>query len=89
MGRNVVLLWPRQRPVCPDLEPACFELVFCEAWRCAVDLRRGLTGELSHCPMSGIRAVTTNRLPPSVKRSRAAWPGHFRPQPDSFTPCQL
>jgi hypothetical protein len=45
------------RAFCRDLEPDCFKLVFCEAWCCAVDLRRGLTGELTHCPLCGIDAV--------------------------------
>jgi hypothetical protein len=45
------------RDPCPDLEPDCFELPFCEAWLCAVELRRGLTGELAHCPVSGIAAT--------------------------------
>ncbi len=62
----------RLRPVCPDLEPDCFQLCFCEAWRCAVDLRRGLTGELAHCPMCGIPAVATYRLSPPRPQSQAA-----------------
>ncbi|MGZ8698025.1 MAG: hypothetical protein ACXWZ1_11800, partial [Gaiellaceae bacterium] len=51
--------WPPLRPLCPDLGPDCFELLFCEARRCAVDLRRGLTGELTNCPICGIGAVAT------------------------------
>jgi len=43
--------------LCPDLEPECFRLPFCEAWRCAVLLRRGLTGEVAHCPVTGIAAA--------------------------------
>ena len=43
--------------MCPDLEPECFRLPFCEAWRCAVLLRRGLTGEVAHCPVAGIAAA--------------------------------
>jgi len=43
--------------LCPDLEPECFRLPFCEAWRCAVLLRRGLTGEVAHCPVAGIAAA--------------------------------
>ena len=45
------------RPPCPDLEPDCFKLAFCDAWRCAVVFRRGLTGELTHCPITGIAAA--------------------------------
>src|SRR5436190_9653938 len=45
------------RPLCPELEPECFRLPFCEAWRCAVLLRRGLTGELAHCPVTGVAAA--------------------------------
>ena len=37
--------------VCSDLEPDCFELLFCEAWHCAVNLRRGLSGQVSYCPI--------------------------------------
>jgi hypothetical protein len=55
MPRKV--LRPRPRSVCRDLEPECFTLFFCEAWRCAVDLRRGLTGDLTHCPICGVDAV--------------------------------
>jgi hypothetical protein len=45
------------RPLCRDLDGDCFELAFCEARRCSVELRRGLVGELGHCPISGVRAV--------------------------------
>jgi len=48
---------PSERPSCPDLEPSCFELLFCEARRCAVDLRQGLTGQLARCPVSGIASA--------------------------------
>jgi hypothetical protein len=41
----------RGQDVCSDLEPDCFELLFCEASRCAVDLRRGLIGQVSYCPI--------------------------------------
>jgi hypothetical protein len=51
------------RPACPDLEPECFRLPFCEAWRCAVVLRRGLTGELTHCPVTGVAAAVQYRAP--------------------------
>ena len=54
--QTLVVLQPL-RPPCPDLEPDCFELPFCEAWRCAVTLRRGLTGEVAHCPICGIGAA--------------------------------
>jgi hypothetical protein len=66
MGQTVLVSWPRRRPLCPDFEPECLRLVFCEARRCAVDLRRGLTGELAHCPVSGNPAVATYR--PGVRR---------------------
>jgi hypothetical protein len=59
MGQAVPLLRPHVRPLCPDLDVECVDLRFCEAWRCAVDLRRGLTGDLCHCPMCGIGAVAT------------------------------
>ena len=72
MGWNILLSRPRQRPLCPDFEPDCLRLLFCEAQRCAVDLRRGLTGELAHCPMSGISAVATYRPAPAARRRRAA-----------------
>jgi hypothetical protein len=45
------------RPVCEDLDSSCFQLAFCEARRCSVDLRRGLVGRLAYCPVSGINAV--------------------------------
>ncbi len=45
------------RPVCADLSSSCFQLAFCEACRCSVDLRRGLVGQLAVCPISGISAV--------------------------------
>lgn len=45
------------RPTCPDLEPECFRLPFCDAWRCAVVMRRGLTGDLAHCPVTGVAAA--------------------------------
>ena len=43
--------------ICPDLEPDCFQLQFCEAWHCAVDLRRGLTGKVSYCPTCAVSWV--------------------------------
>ncbi|MDQ3875227.1 MAG: hypothetical protein M3322_06705 [Actinomycetota bacterium] len=52
----------RPRPICPELEPECLHLPFCDAWRCAVELRRGLTGTLSHCPVCGVGAVAGYRL---------------------------
>ena len=61
----------RQRPPCPDLEPDCFELDFCSAWRCAVELRRGLTGELARCPICGILTVATYRKPRPAQRKLA------------------
>jgi hypothetical protein len=67
MGATVKLR-RKPRPLCPDLEPGCLSFRFCDAWRCAVDLRRGLTGELAHCPMCGIGAVATYRS----RRRRAA-----------------
>ncbi len=70
MQRHVITLRPR--PVCPDLEPDCFTLLFCDAWRCAVDLRRGLTGELGHCPICGVDAVAHYATPPRRRRRRAA-----------------
>jgi hypothetical protein len=72
MEREDPLLWPRRRRLCPDLEPECFQLCFCEAWWCAVGLRRGLTGELAHCPLCGIPAVATYRLSPPRLRRQAA-----------------
>lgn len=57
MPTTIAVLRP-PRPVCPDLEVDCFELPFCTAWHCAVDLRRGLAGELTHCPICGVDAVT-------------------------------
>ncbi len=63
---------PRLRPLCPDLGPDCFELCFCEAWRCAVELRRCLTGELAHCPICGVTAVATYRVVVSPPRRRRA-----------------
>lgn len=45
------------RPLCADLDSSCFQLAFCEACRCSVDLRRGLVGQLALCPISGISAV--------------------------------
>lgn len=54
---NLLLSRP-PRPLCRDLEPDCFTLLFCDAWRCAVDLRRGLTGDMTHCPICGVDAVT-------------------------------
>jgi hypothetical protein len=45
------------RPPCPDLEPDCFRLAFCDAWRCAVVLRQGLTGKLAYCPITGLPAA--------------------------------
>lgn len=57
MAGNVLPLRRRVRPLCRDLEPDCLTMPFCEAWQCAVDLRRGLTGELGHCPICGIDAV--------------------------------
>lgn len=61
---------PRLRPLCSDLGPDCFELCFCEARRCAVDLRRGLTGELAYCPLCGVAAVVTYRVADSPPRRR-------------------
>jgi hypothetical protein len=52
-----ILARPAARPPCPELEPECFRLTFCDAWRCAVLLRRGLTGELTHCPVTGVAAT--------------------------------
>jgi hypothetical protein len=72
MTRRVLPLRLRRRPVCPDLEPECFRLRFCEAWRCAVDLRRGLTGDLAHCPLCGTGVVATYRVPPPRSSYRAA-----------------
>ncbi|MEX0675381.1 MAG: hypothetical protein WD981_02760 [Gaiellaceae bacterium] len=65
---HVTMLRRRIRPLCRDLEPDCFALVFCDALRCAVDLRRGLTGELDHCPICGIDAVA--HYPESRARPR-------------------
>ncbi|MGZ4398326.1 MAG: hypothetical protein ACXVZP_11785 [Gaiellaceae bacterium] len=45
------------RPICTDLDSSCFQLPFCEACRCSVELRRGLVGRLAFCPISGISAV--------------------------------
>lgn len=59
MRGSVLTLRRELRPLCPDFEPDCLALSFCEAWRCAVDLRRGLTGDLAHCPMCGTGAVAT------------------------------
>jgi hypothetical protein len=64
MAQRVVFHRSRMRPICPDFEPDCLRLVFCEARRCAVELRRGLTGELAHCPVSGNPAVATYQGPP-------------------------
>jgi len=71
MSGNVLPIRRQVRPLCPDLEPDCLTLRFCDAWQCAVDLRRGLTGELTHCPMCGISAVATYRLPPPRARRHA------------------
>jgi hypothetical protein len=68
MGRPLLLVRPHQRPLCPDFGGDCAHLPFCEAWRCAVDLRRGLTGDLAHCPICGIAAVATYRLSPRRPR---------------------
>ena len=70
MAGNVRLSRKRPRPLCPDLEPGCLGFHFCDAWRCAVDLRRGLTGELAHCPVCGVAAVATYRLAPTPVRAR-------------------
>jgi hypothetical protein len=63
MSQDALVFRRRLRPLCPDLEPGCLSFRFCEAWRCAVDLRRGLTGTLAHCPMCGIGAVATYGRP--------------------------
>jgi hypothetical protein len=68
MGRPLPLVRPHQRPLCPDFGGDWAHLPFCEAWRCAVDLRRGLTGDLAHCPICGIAAVATYRLSPRRPR---------------------
>lgn len=68
MTGNVLPLRRRYRPLCRDLEPECFTFLFCDAWRCAVDLRRGLTGELGHCPICGIDAVAHYPKPTTRRR---------------------
>ncbi len=70
MGPSALLSGPRLRPLCPDFEPDCLQLPFCEARRCAVELRRGLTGDLAHCPVSGNSAVATYRVTPAPSRRR-------------------
>ena len=70
MSRDLPLL--EVRPLCRDLEPDCFTLTFCDAWRCAVDLRRGLTGEQTHCPICGIETVRHYPDRPERRAGRAA-----------------
>jgi len=72
MSGNVLPMRRKVRPLCPDFEPDCLTLHFCDALQCAVDLRRGLTGELAHCPMCGVSAVATYRLSPKRARRRAS-----------------
>jgi hypothetical protein len=59
------------RPLCPDLEPSCFQLVFGQAWWCAMVLRNGLTGPLAYCPIHGSAAVATYPSPGPVPRPPA------------------
>ena len=72
MAGNVLPIRRKARALCPDFEPDCLTLGFCDAWRCAVDLRRGLTGELAHCPMCGIGAVATYSRSSRPSRRRAS-----------------
>lgn len=48
--------------VCPEFAPDCAALRFCEAWWCAVVLRKGLTGRAYSCPISGAPTVITYPL---------------------------